>query len=92
MTGVRCSLAALPDLFADRDAAGKEDVIKSLMQQCLILCASAFDDGDVFPREAGGDQLADDGGGRGEYADGLRMQQLPAASAPISGSISSMNG
>lgn len=53
------------DLFADRDAAGKEDVIKPLMQQCLILCASAFDDGDVFPREAGGDQLADDGGGRG---------------------------
>ena len=28
----------------------------------------------------------------GEYAEGLSTQQLPAASAPMSGSMQSMNG
>ena len=48
------------DLAADRHAAGEEDVIKPLMQQRLIFRAAAFDQRDVFGREALGDNLRDD--------------------------------
>ena len=64
------------DLPTDGNAAGEEDIVKPLLEQRLVFLAAALHDGDVLWREAGGDDLADDGGRGGRVGGGLEQRAV----------------